>query len=181
MLLAESQAQGFGEPIGILALLGLLEPLVVERLPGDGLKRIAAVIVTFALLHVQFFQGVAEVVTREVRRLDGKAAVVRDAGLVVGEGLGLDDNHTVGTLRSVDGLGRGVLQDGDALDEVHVHIGHFFQRGFETVEDEQRLVGLGEEVALEAGRFRCQRGGATDLHGSHRIGVGTGFQVVQNH
>ena len=181
MLLAESQAQGFGEPVGVLAFHGLLEPFVVKGLPGYGLKRIAAVIVAFALLHVQFFQGVAKVVAGEVRRLDGKAAVVRDAGLVVGEGLGLDDDHAVGSLRAVDGLGRGVLQDGDALDEVHVHIGHFFQRGFETVEDEQRLVGLGEEVALQAGCFRCQRGGAANLHGSHRIGVGTGFQVVQNH
>ena len=133
MLLADSEPQGLGEPVGILAFQGLFQPFVVQGLPGGGLEGIIRRIIAFAVFHVQFLQGVAEVVTRQVRRLDSNAAIIGDAALVVGEGLGLDDDDAVGALRSVDGLGRGVLEDGDALDPVHVHVGHFFQGGLEAV------------------------------------------------
>ena len=181
MLLADAEAQGLGEPVGVLAFEGLLESLVVQGQASDRFEGVTVDIVALAPLHVQFLQGVAEVVARQVRRLDGKGAVVGDAAFVVGERLGLDYDDAVGTLGAVDGLGGGVLEDRDALDAVHVHVGHLFQRGLEAVEDEQRLVGLGEEVALEVGSLSRERGSAAKLHRGHHIGVGTGLQVVKDH
>ena len=180
MLLANAETQWLGEPICVLTFQGLLEALVVQGLPGNGLKGVVFHVVSLAPFNLQLFQGVAEVVTRKVRSLDGKAAVVGDPALVVGEGLGFYYDDAVGALGAVNCLGRSVLKDGDALDTVHVHIGHLLQGGLEAVEDEQRLVGLGEEVALEVGGLGCKRGGAADLHGRHCVGVGTGLQVVQD-
>ena len=180
VLLPDAEAQGFGEPVCVLAFQSPLEPFVVEGLTGHGLERIAVLIVAFTPLNVQFLEGIAEIVAGEVRSLDGEAAVVGDAALVVGQGLRLYDYDAVGALRTVDGLGGGVFEDGYALDAVHVHVGHLFQGGLEAVEDEERLVGLGEEVALEAGSLGGKRGRSADLHGGHRIGVGARLQVVQN-
>ena len=180
VFLPDSKPQRFGEPVSILAFQGLLKPFVVEGLPGHGLERIVVLIVAFTSFHIQLLKGVAQVVTRKVRSLDRETSVVGDTALVVGERLGLDDDDAVGTLRAVDCLGGSVFEDGYALDTVHIHIGHLLQSCFKTVKDEERLVGLGQEVALEVGGLGGQRGCAADLHRGHGIGVGARFKVVQN-
>ena len=52
--------------------------------------------------------------------------------------LGGDDNHTVGTARTVDGRGRGILEDVDALHVVHVdHVQRHIGR--HTVDNQKRV------------------------------------------
>ena len=59
---------------------------------------------------------------------DAERIVEVDGGLLVAvAALGGDDDHTVGGLRTIDGGGRSILHDGDALDVVDVETGEVVQ------------------------------------------------------
>ena len=181
MLVADAEPEGLREPVGALALRGALEPLVIKFGPGgDVLAVPVGVVEAFPAFHLQFFKGVAEVVARQVRGFEGDAARVGHGRAVAREGLGLDDDDAVGAFGTVDGLGGGVLEDGDGLDAVHVHVRDLLQGGFEAVQDEQRGVAGVQVVALEGLGGGREGRGAADLDVGHRVRVGAGGEVLKD-
>ena len=65
-------------------------------------------------------------------------AIIRHLHLALLGFLGGDDDNTIGTLRTVDGCRRGILQDVDSLNIVGVQVAH--RATLYTVNDNQRGV-----------------------------------------
>ena len=180
--MADSRAQGFCEPVGVQPAEHLRFECVVAF--GEvhlrlGVRRGVDTLDAFGF---EFLPGVAEVVACQVGHRHLDASGVGHQLLIAGQAFGLDDDDAVGGLRAVEGLGRGVLEYGDAFDTGHVHVHHLLGRGFEPVEDEQRLVGPVLVVALDihARGFRGKGGDAAQLHVRQRVGVGTHQCVVHD-
>ena len=182
VFVADARAQGFCEPVGVQSAEHLRFECVVAF--GEIHLRLGIRRGVDALdaLGLELLPGVAEVVARQVGHRHLDASGVGHQLLIAGQAFGLDDDDAVGGLRAVERLGRGVLEDGDALDTGHVHVHHLLGRGFEPVEDEQRLVGAVLVVALDidARGFRGEGGDTAQLHVRQRVGVGAHQRVVHD-
>ena len=179
---SDARAQRFGEPVGAVSGFGPLQTAVVQLLVFDQVSRCLRVVVeSFGFFDLQFFERVAKVVTAQVGHFQRQLALVRDACLVGQQRLGFDHDDAVCGFGAVDGFGGGVFEDRHAGDTVHIHIEDALYGGFETVQDEQRRIGVADVVAFQvhscgasAGR---ERRGSPQLHIRECIGVRSGREV----
>ena len=175
--MAHAGAHGLCEPVGVHAAEHVAQFVgigVVKTYLCQGIVRAEE---TRHLLHLQFLRGVAEVVAAQVGHFHVYSARIGDAHLALLGPFGLDDDHAVGGLRTIDGLGGGVLQRGDALHLVHVEVEYLGQLGFKSVEDEERLVGTGGIFSLHTGDGR----GSAHLEVGQGVGVAARSQVLYLH
>ena len=161
MRLGEGGAQRLIEPVGVESLLDQLEAVVVNLalvLVDDFAVRIEVVvtrsITSGKLLVGELLACVHHVIVRQVRPCHLVVAAVGEAQLTRLGLHRLDYHNAVGCLRTVDGGGGGILQDGDACHAVDVEVGDGRQVALETVEDEERLVGVIFVVRLQVGQVR---------------------------
>ena len=183
VLMPHAVPHGLCQPVSVHAAQHLLVKhvvvLIVFVLHGSVLPLLNAVVANIGeqsavLLHLQFLCCVGKVVAAEVGEAEGHLSRV---GHVEAAALwlhGLDDHHAVGCLRTIDGLGGGIFQDGNVLYTVHVHVHHLGERCLEAIDDEQRLVGVGLVLALEIGESRL----SSQVDVGQRIGVATDREVL---
>ena len=155
VLVAEAVANGLCQPVGIHTGEYLAQLLGVVLVKGNLILRVICGVKTGQTLHLEFLGGIGQVVARQVGHLQTHRTGISHAHAAALGTLRLDDNHTVGGLRTIDGLGRGILQRGDTLHLVHVEVENLRQLSLEAIEDEQRLVGTRRIFALHTGNRRC--------------------------
>ena len=102
-----------------------------------------------------------------------------EARLALLAAAGLDQDDTVRTADTVEGGRGGVLQDGEALDLVHVHRTHGIGTTLHTIHDDQRALAVGGGGTTQVhGRTITSRLTTTALHGGKTRDT-TGESVVQ--
>ena len=172
--MAEAVAHGLCQPVGLYAGQQFAQLLGVVLVEGYLVDGVLAAVQAGHALHFKLLAGVGQVVARQVGHLERHASRIGHAQPATLRALRLDDDHAVGGLRAVDGLGRGVLQRRDALHLVHVEVQNLSQLGLEAVEDEQRLVGTRGILTLHAGDGRR----TAHLEVGQCVRVRTGCQVL---
>ena len=155
VLVAEAVANGLCQPVGIHTSEYLAQAIGIVLVESHLRNGIVARVQTSQALHLELLGGIGQVVARQVGNLQTHRTSIGHTHAAALGTLRLDDNHTVGSLRTVDGLGRGILQRGDTLHLVHVEVENLRQLSLEAIEDEQRLVGTRRIFALHTGNRRC--------------------------
>ena len=117
------------------------------------------------VLILELLLGREEVVVAEVwhRETQGTAIVHADSSLA--DGLRRDDDDPCSRLSTVERRGRGILEDGDTLDGVHIHIIDVLDIHDRPVDDEEREVS-------------CTREGSTTTEIQLRACIGVRAEVV---
>ena len=177
VVVRDTGAQHFVLPVGVAALVvGVARDVVVPQEATDVVGR----------SHVE----------RLSHLVDGHIAVVAHVGAAFQSALGGDDDHTVGSLRTIDGRSRSVAQHVDGLniigshhrdvyagntvdDVVGLHGSTFTQRRDTAQGDAGRTVGVAVGGDAQTGHLALQhRGGickhtlveVLGLHGGDRAG-----------
>ena len=137
--------------------------------------RLPVVVFVMGDFPVEFLLRIHQVVVLQVGSLNIHVAVIGNAHLSAFGPDGLDNHDAVTGFGTVDGFGGRIFQQGDALHAVHVEIEHLFQRRFESVKNEQRLIGVSFVIPLNV-----ERGLSAQLNVGQGVRVGTHFQVFGN-
>ena len=168
----QHRAQGNRQPIGVHAAHHLGQPRIVERIQ---LILILADIASGQHLVAELLFGIHQVVVGEVGELEPQVGRIGDPQL---PRLGLDrldDDHTVGSLRTIDGRRSGIFEHRDAGDTVHAQVLNLGDLHLDAVEDEERLIG---RIVVFGGEVAHQTGLAANLQIGQPVGVGTESAVL---
>ena len=171
-------AQGLRQPIGIHTTCHISQMLLVEVVEFHyHVSRIVGVgVLACHLFELKLLTSVHKVVAAQIGDRYIHGAIVADTQLT---GLGLDgfnNDYAVGCLGTVDGGRGGVLKKGHRSNTVNVEVVDSLQRRFETVEDEERLIGVLAQLVTHAQHTRL----TTNLYIRHTVRVGTEDIVVKN-
>ena len=150
VLLSPSGVYGLGEPVCVHPSFNLPELARVDFVETNLRHRVVGREEPGAPFYLQFLTGIGEIVTAQVGHFHAHAAGVGHAQAAYVGLLRLDDDDTIGGFRAIDSLGGCVLQRGDTLHLIHVQVKNLGELGLKTVEDKQRLVGIGGVFALYA-------------------------------
>ena len=172
----ESRAQRFVQPVGVDAPGDAFQPLVAQvvqpQLVGHAL--IGVLIHSGEGLELEFLARIHQIIVCQVGHRDAEIALVGELQTALLGRLGLDHDHAVRGLRAVDGRRSRILEQGHRRHAVHIQVHHRLQRRFESVEDEQRLVGIGAVLLLQADHAAL----AADFEIGHAVGVGTELDAL---
>ena len=145
MTVLHGSAQRLRQPVGIYTPADLPETgLVVPQGSEVGLG-----IETCPPFRLYLFLGIHQVVGGEVRNLHADIAAVCHIDSSRARSQGLDDDDTVGSLGTIDGRSRSILQDCYGGNPVRVEVGHCLHINLETIQHQQRLVRIGIVLSLK--------------------------------
>ena len=177
--------------VAVEILAHLLDLLVVLLVAGQAEQRVLE-LRDQIVAELRIVAVVHEGLVAQLHVLPGVGALgldhERGHGLVERQGearlallaaAGLDQDDTVRTADTVEGGRGGVLQDGEALDLVHVHRTHSVRSTLHTIHDDQRALAVGGGGTTQVhGRTITSRLTTTALHGGKTRDT-TGERVVQ--
>ena len=178
MLVAVTELYRFGEPVSIQSL----QRFFAKRVIFLHVIRIIDIIHPLCKFHIQFLQGVAQVITRQIRHVQIQTPCITETRFVGIQPLGFNDHHAVSRFRPVNGFGGGVFQDSQAFHPLHVQIKNRFGRHFKSVQDKQGLVRFVLVIPLQIAvyfpaRERCP---STHIHLRQGIRIGPHVQIVHD-
>ena len=182
MTVLHGSAQRLRQPVGIYTPADLPETgLVVPQGSEVGLG-----IETCPPFRLYLFLGIHQVVGGEVRNLHADIAAVCHIDSSRARSQGLDDDDTVGSLGTIDGRSRSILQDCYGGNPVRVEVGHCLHINLETIQHQQRLVRIGvvfplkgHEIPAGPGSPRKSRS-SSHTHIGQPVGVGPHLEVVHH-
>ena len=176
VLVGESRAQRLVQPVGVDTPGDAFQPLVAQvvqpQLVGHAVSGV--LIHPGKGLELEFLTGIHQIIVRQIGHRDAEIALVGELQTPPLGRLGLDHDHAVRGLRTVDGRRSGVLEQRHRRHAVHIQVHHRLQRRFESVEDEQRLVGVRAVLLLQADHAAL----AADFEIGHAVGVGTELDAL---
>ena len=182
MAVLDRGTERLGKPVGVhspadLPQTGLVVPQ--GREVGLGIE-------TCPPFRLYLFLGIHQVVGGEVRNLHADITAVCHIDSSRARSQGLDDDDTVGSLGTIDGRSRSILQDCYGGNPVRVEVGHCLHINLETIQHQQRLVRIGIVLSLKrheipAGPGSPRKGRCpSHTHVGQPVGVRPHLEVVHH-
>ena len=132
---------------------------------GRDHRRRSSLVIACQVLILELLLGREEVVVAEVRHRETQRTAIVHADSSLADRLRRDDDDPSSSLSTIERRGRGILEDGDALDGVHIHIIDILDIHDRSVDDEEREVS-------------CTREGSTTTKIQLRACVGVRAEVI---
>ena len=107
---------------------------------GRDHRRRSSLVIACQVLILELLLGREEVVVAEVRHRETQRTAIVHTDSSLADRLRRDDDDPSSSLSTIERRGRRILEDGDALDGVHIHIVDILDIHDRPVDDEEREV-----------------------------------------